>query len=363
MTHAHWMEFLSSLGAHWDKQRVTHFGDSPDNALKEKSAALVALGNSDKDGGTHIVCDLSHYALLSACGADAQSFLQNQFCNDVRNVSPQQSQLNAYCTPKGRILAFFRLFQRDDCYYLRLPQEILEPTLKRLRMYVMMSKVTLEDASDNLLRIGFAGPQAAQLLSQHVDAVPTTSDAVTQTNGLSIICIQPNIRFEIVGEFAAISTLWKNLSDNATPVGDGSWELQDIHAAIPEIYSETQEAFVPQMVNLQGINALSFKKGCYPGQEIVARMHYLGKLKRRMYLAHIADDATVTPGDNLYAEGSASGQGVGKVVRAQTNPNGGTDLLAVIEISSAEQLNLRLNNVDGPLLKLLELPYILEEQQ
>jgi len=363
MTHTHWTEFLSSRGAHWDAQRVTHFGDSPDNVLREKRAALAALSNNDGNSDTHILCDLSHYGLLSACGADTENFLQNQFCNDVRNVSPLQSQLNAYCTPKGRILAFFRLFQRDDCYYLRLPQEILEPTLNRLRMYVMMSKVTLEDVSDSLLRIGFAGPQAAQRLSKHVDEVPTTSDTVTQTNGLSIICIQPGTRFEIVGDIAAISALWTNLSGLATPVGDGSWELQDIHAAIPEIVSETQEAFVPQMVNLQGINALSFKKGCYPGQEIVARMHYLGKLKRRMFLAHTADEASVAPGDSLYAEDSASGQGVGKVVRAQSNPDGGVDLLAVIEISSAEQLKLRLINVDGPLLKLLELPYILEEKQ
>lgn len=359
MAHADWTAFLISQGAHWDSGRVTHFGDNPDNTLLEKRAALAAQANGD----THILCDLSHYALIKACGEEAQSFLQNQFCNDVRHVSASQSQLNAYCTPKGRILAFFRLFQRDDCYYLRLPREILEPVLKRLRMYVMMSKVTLEDASDTLLRIGFAGPQAGQLLGNHVDAVPTTTDAVTQANGLSIICIQPDTRFEIVGEITAIRSLWEKLADQATLAGAGSWELQDIHAAIPEIVTETQEAFVPQMVNLQGINALSFKKGCYPGQEIVARMHYLGKLKRRMFLAHIDDELTIAPGDALFAEGSSSGQGVGKIVRSQTNPEGGTDLLAVIEISSAEQSNLHLTNVDGPLLKLLELPYMLGDEE
>lgn len=356
MTHADWKAFLTAQGAHWDDAHVTYFGDTPDNARAEKRAALG-------EGDTHILCDLSHYALLSAHGADASGFLQNQFCNDVRNVSPLQSQLNAYCTPKGRILAFFRLFQRDDCYYLRLPREILEPTLKRLRMFVMMSKVTLEDASDTLLRIGFAGPQAAQRLASRVATVPAATDAVTQTDGLTIICVQSGTRYEIVGEFQALSALWTQLSTEATPVGEGGWALQDIHAAIPEITSETQEAFVPQMINLQGINALSFKKGCYPGQEIVARMHYLGKLKRRMYLAHTDDEVIIAPGETLFAEGSDSGQGVGKVVRAQTNPDGGTDLLAVIEISSAEQRQLRLKNVDGPLLKLLELPYMLEEKQ
>ena len=161
----------------------------------------------------------------------------------------------------------------------------------------------------------------------------------------------------------AARSIWDTVNVHAAPVGEPVWRLLDIQAGIPNIFAATSELFVPQMVNLQAINALSFKKGCYPGQEIVARMHYLGKLKRRMFLAHIADDVSVAPGDNMYAEGSTSGQGVGKVVRAQSNPDGGTDLLAVIEISSAEQLKLRLNNVDGPLLKLLELPYILEEKQ
>lgn len=380
MTHANWTEFLTAQTAQWQDGRVTHFGDATDNVLDEKRAALAAQA----EGGTHVLCDLSHYSLISASGSDTADFLQNQFCNDVRNISATQSQLNAYCTPKGRILAFFRLFQREDCYYLRLPQEILEPTLKRLRMYVMMSKVTLEDASERLIRIGFAGPQAAQQLGQWVDAVPTTVDSVTQSNGLSIVCVQAGTRFEIIGEAADVISLWENLSKQAKPVGYGSWELLDIHAAIPEIVATTQEAFVPQMINLQGINALSFKKGCYPGQEIVARMHYLGKLKRRMFIAHTDDEATVSPGDALFAEGSSSGQGVGKVVRAQSNPEGGTDLLAVIEINSAEERTLRLQNAainnenenetanttenptekkDGPLLKLQKLPYILEEAQ
>jgi folate-binding protein YgfZ len=351
MNNTDWTAFLNSQGAHWDHGVVTHFGDSTNDAP-----------TSNPNGDTHILCDLSRNGLISVTGADAATFLQNQFCNDVRNVTPSLSQLNAYCTPKGRILAFFRLFQRDDAYYLRLPREILEPTLKRLRMFVLMSKVTLEDASDTLVRIGFSGPKAGQLLGEYVNEVPATTDAVSH-DGLSIICIQPGTRFEIIGDAAAVSTLWTKLSDQATPVSDRHWELQDIQAGIPEVVTETQEAFVPQMLNLQAINALSFKKGCYPGQEIVARMHYLGKLKRRMFLAHIADEVSAAAGDPLFAEDSTSGQGVGKVVRAQPNPDGGTDLLAVIELSSAEQQALRLNNIDGPLLKLLELPYMLDEAQ
>jgi len=359
MTHNNWQQFLTTQGAHRDDTgqytQVHYFGDDPGNATTEKHTALA--------GKQTILCDLSHYGLIQAVGPESESFLQNQFCNDVHSVSTLQSQLNAYCTPKGRVLAFFRLFQRGDDYWLRLPREILESTLSRLRMYVMMTKTTLNDSSDTLARMGYAGPQAGQHLRALFDAVPATTDAVTQTAGLTIICIQPDTRFEIYGDETAMQNLWQQLADKATPVGAGAWELLDIHAALPDVYAATREAFVPQMLNLQAINALSFKKGCYPGQEIVARMHYLGKLKRRMFVAHTDDDTPVQPGDTLYAEGSESGQGVGKVVRTRTSPEGGSDMLAVIEISSAEERALRLHDTNGPLLKLLTLPYTIEEAQ
>ena len=352
MTHNSWQQFLSSQGAHWDGDRVTHFADDP---MAEKRVAVT--------DNSPILCDLSHYGLIQATGPETEAFLQNQFCNDVHKVSALQSQLNAYCTPKGRVLAFFRLFQRNDDYYLRLPREILEPTLKRLRMYIMMTQTELTDSSDTLARFGFAGPDAGNQLGALLDTLPSAVNETTQTDDLSIICVQPDHRFEIYGETTAADKLWQQLSNNASPVGADAWELLDIHAAQPEVYTQTQEAFVPQMLNLQAIEALSFKKGCYPGQEIVARMHYLGKLKRRMFLAHTDENVPVQPGDALYAKGSESAQGVGKVVRAQTSPTGGTDLLAVIEISSAEERTLSLHDTNGPLLKLLALPYEIELAQ
>jgi hypothetical protein len=230
-------------------------------------------------------------------------------------------------------------------------------------MYVLMTKTELTDSSDTLVRFGYAGPDASKQLGNLLGAAPNTANETVQINDLTIICVQPNKRFEIYGEATAAQKLWQQLSEAATPVGADAWELLDIHAAQPEVYAHTQEAFVPQMLNLQAIEALSFKKGCYPGQEIVARMHYLGKLKRRMFVAHTDDDAPVQPGDALHAEGSESGQGVGKVVRAQSSPIGGTDLLAVIEISSAEERTLCLHDANGPVLKLLELPYAIVEVQ
>lgn len=344
-----WSQFLISQGAEIAQGRVLHYAE---DARAEKQRAL----------NENILCDLSHYGLIRITGDDAEGFLQNQFCNDVRLVDSGQSQYNGYCNPKGRLLAFFRLLKQGENFYLRLPREVLEANLKRLRMYVLMSKVMLEDVSDERVYFACAGPDAEQVLKQQLDAIPSGADEVTQQDGVSVIrCGGTRPCFEILATTESARELWEKLAAVATPVGYGAWELLEIQTGIPEILPQTVEAFVPQMVNLQAIDALSFKKGCYPGQEIVARMHYLGKLKRRMYLAHVETDSPPAAGDNLYAEGSESGQGVGKVVRAESSPGGGVDLLAVIEISSAEQRVIRLNDVQGPQLQLLNLPYSFDE--
>lgn len=345
-----WKQFLSDRNAVIEGDRVMNFGDEK----AEKQAAL---------NGT-VLCDLSHYGLIRAFGEEAETFLQNQLCNDVRNVTASHSQLNGYCNPKGRLLAFFRLFMANEQYFLRLPREILNDTLNRMRMFVLMTKVTLEEASDDLVRIGFFGPDAGQKLNNILSDVPDENNAVTQAGELTIIKVSSSPeRFEIYGSVDAVKSNWETLASNATPAGAGSWELLEIHDAIPEISTGTKEAFVPQMINMQAIDALSFKKGCYPGQEIVARMQYLGKLKRHMFLAHIKEEVETSPGDPLFAEKSESAQGAGKVVRAQTNPNGGTDLLVVIELASKEKGALRLMDTQGPVLKLQPLPYSVEASE
>lgn len=344
-----WKNLLTQQGAVFEGGRVVHFGD----ALAERKALHA-----------HILCDLSHMGLIKVGGNEAQSFLQNQFCNDVRLVTPEQSQLNGYCNPKGRALAVFRLFQRDGHYYLRLPAEILDATLSRLRMFVLRSKVTLEDASQSLPRMGYAGPEAEQRLAAAVGAAPSAVNAVVHHGGLTLMRIPgPQPRFEIYGDAAALGTLWTRLKSDARPVGSGLWNLLDIHAGIPEVVEATREEFVPQMINLHSIDGLSFKKGCYPGQEIVARTYYLGKLKRRMYRAHIATDTAPQPGDALLAEGSESGQGVGQIVRAEPAPEGGVEVLAVIEIASAEGRTVCLGKEPSAVLALQTLPYVVDTER
>ncbi|MEO5573231.1 MAG: folate-binding protein YgfZ [Gammaproteobacteria bacterium] len=336
-----WKIFLENAGALIEHGSAVHFGKATDELHAIAARTLV--------------CDLSYRGIISATGADAQSFLQGQFTNDVRAADERHSQLNAYCSPKGRALAVFRLWQRADTYYLSLPKEILEATLKRLRMFVLRAQVVLADASDHLIAIGLAGPDAELILSKLAGELPQAVDACVQINfagaDISIVRVPgAQARFEIYGEVDAMKTLWNELADDVTPVGAGVWKLLDIRNGIPTIYSATVDAFVPQMINLHEINGVSFKKGCYPGQEIVARMQYLGTLKRRMYKAHVHSETMPLPGGELYT--ADHDQSVGQIVDAQPAPQGGIELLAVLQIASAEEGKVRLHSRQGPVLHL-----------
>ncbi len=300
--------------------------------------------------------DLTHFGLIRVEGEDAEKFLQGQLTNDMRQVTETHSNLAGWCSPKGRMLANFRCFRRGEAYYLQTPMENLAPMLKRLGMYVLMSKVTLADVSDQLMRLGLTGGCAERLLQDRFASIPSEANAVAQQDDLSLIRMPGTLpRFELVGPVESLTALWQAAESEAVRMSDDFWALQDIRAGVPVIYPATSEAFVPQMTNMQLVDGVSFTKGCYTGQEVVARMQYLGKLKRRMYLAHVVSDTPPKAGDELFSPGSTSGQGSGKVVDARP-ADGGYDLLAVIETASAEADQVCLGE-SGPALQLQELPY------
>jgi folate-binding protein YgfZ len=234
---------------------------------------------------------------------------------------------------------------------------LLENTLKRLRMFVMRAKVTLESVEAELVSIGLSGPDAKTILTNAAGFAPSGDNGCETREDVTIMSLPgPHPRYEIIAPTAVVQTLWENLKSKATPVGPAVWAWLDIMAGIPSVHPETNEEFVPQMANLEAVGGVNFKKGCYPGQEIVARMQYLGKLKQRMYRAHVAGDTTPRPGDSIYAP-DFPGQSAGTVVEAQPSPDGGYDLLAVIQISSAEAGELHLGSETGPKLSLQPLPY------
>ncbi len=331
-----WKAFLIDAGAEFDaEQRVGSFGN-PD---QERALCL---------SGTFL-CDLSHRGLIAAWGEDAAHFLQNMLSNDVRLINENQAQMTALCSPKGRMLAVFRLFQRQGTYYLELPRETLESTLKRLRLFVLRAKVSIEDADDALVRIGLAGPRASELLGERLGALPQAPGDVLNLPDIGIIRLPgPVPRYEIFGELAPMQALWQALDVHAAPVGANAWELLDILAGLPEVYPATVEAFVPQMANLDLVGGVSFKKGCYPGQEVVARMHYLGKPNRRMYAGVIDSDRLPAPGTAVHSD-QMPGQEGGEIVRAAHHPDGHVRVLAVMRLGAIGG-KLSLGTPDGPCL-------------
>jgi tRNA-modifying protein YgfZ len=304
--------------------------------------------------------DLSHYGLIRVSGEDAEAFLQGQLTNDVRLVTEAHSNLAGWCNAKGRMIVNFRCFKRDGDYYLQTPGEHIELVLKRLGMYILRSQVSLGDASDELVRIGLSGNCSESLLAEDFENLPERANEMVQTGTRTLIRLPGTLpRFEVIGPEGEIEALWQKAETRARVAARDFWALQEIRAGVPTVFEETRESFVPQMMNMQLVDGVSFTKGCYIGQEVVARMQYLGTLKRRMYLAHVETDNPPKPGDELYSTGSVSGQGTGKVVDARTSDNG-YDLLAVIEVASAQNGEVLLGE-SGPALQIQTLPYAFPE--
>ena len=303
--------------------------------------------------------DHSDFGIIRASGEDSEFFLQGQLTNDITEVTSEHSQLSGYCTPKGRLLATMRVISHDGDFLLLLPRERLTAVLQRLSMFILMSKVTLTDASDELRTIGLHGDCATALPES--ESPPQADSCVAAKDDVTIVRIAADApRFLLVGSAGAITQRLQHLAETTTPATDQLWRLLDIRAGLPTVFDATAETFVPQMLNMHLVNGVSFSKGCYTGQEVVARMHYLGKLKRRMYHVAIEGECPAS-GAELYSPQSQSGQGSGKIVMGAVTAEGDCEALAVIEVANAEAGQLRLNDEEGAKLEILELPYSFEE--
>lgn len=318
------------------------------SAQKKPLNATSALTDQD-----NVLCDLSHLGLLELDGADVVSFLQGQVTNDVKQLHGDNAHYSGYCTPKGRLLALFLAFAHHDHLHLQMPQTLLAPVAKRLKMYVLRSKVNIQDMSDSILKFGVSGHKVEALLSHWFPALPQQAlQLVTHSNGTVMKLPGAIPRFEIFSDIEHAPKLWTALAEHCKTVNTDYWEWLEIQAGIPEVYTETQEEFVPQMLNLDLLNAINFKKGCYTGQEIVARTHYLGTVKRRTQLAHTTQQAN--PGDDVKNDKQET---VGKVVRCAAAPTGGYDLLLEARLESLEAGALY---VGESILEIKPLPYALQ---
>ncbi len=335
------------------------------NSEWQKFITLDGHGAKDSSDQTPVVdaaavvCPLVSESVVHVTGEDAEKFLQAQFSNDIAALQTPGSQLTTWSSPKGRVITLLRVLKVSDGFLLRLPTDLLETILKRLRMYVLMSKVVLEPRND-LLVAGVSVENALPALNEMTTALPQVIDASVELSGGGWLTRVRSgsdsqaARFEIVASTSQVGKYWSVLSQSC-PIGtEASWRLQNIDAGIPSINAATTEAFVLQMLNLQHINGVSFKKGCFPGQEVVARMQYLGKLKRQMYRLQSSGEATPAAGDDIYVAGRDSS--VGKVVDAVGVDKQQSRLLAVLAIAETTE-PLFLDKAATRPLELIDLPY------
>ena len=330
-----WKDFLLAHGARWANGVVADFGD-PASELAAASA-------------TTIIAPLAHLGLLEVGGSDAAAFLHNQLTSDVQHLSPNAAQHSAWCSAKGRMLASFLIFRASDSYQLHLAADLLPVIPRRLQMFVLRSKVVVADRTDDYVLLGLAGAQSRVALA--ASGLPAPETALTAEVGPTglVICLAPE-RYQVVVEQAAAPALWSQLTAHAQPVGTSVWQWLDIRAGVPLITRRTSEEFVPQMANFERLGGVSFHKGCYPGQEVVARTQYLGKVKRHLYRVRAA--GVIDIGQAIYASDNPD-RPCGTIANAAPAPAGGYEALAVMQESCALTGKLALAAVDGPRLELV----------
>jgi tRNA-modifying protein YgfZ len=339
-----WTEFLARLGATFDDHAVARFSVAGDELVAARDAAVV--------------CDLTPIAVLRVHGPDAAAFLQGQFTNDVAALAPSTAQYSAWCSAKGRMLANFLLIRTDaTTFEMLLPASMIDAVRKRLAMFVLRSKVTIEDSTTERIRIGVGGRNAAAALRAASIDAPAPFECRTVEGGW--IAGVPGERFIASMQPAFAEPIWDRLSRGARPAGFPVWQWLTIRAGIPVVTAATSDRLVPQMANWDALEGVSFRKGCYTGQEIVARTQYLGRLKERTALAHV-DAPPPAPGEKLYSPAFGD-QSCGTVLNAAASPEGGSDLLAALQTAAMLAGGVRIGSPDGTPIALLPLPYPLPD--
>lgn len=342
---SNWLTFLQTQGALIENGVVTSFGEATgDYPDLLQHTSLMSLDNA---------------GILKITGPDASRFLQGQTTCDLQQISVSRSLPGAQCTPKGRMLNSFQLCQADnETLLLRMHRQLVDQTLSGLTKYAVFFKAELENASDQYRPLMLGGPEAATLISETYSiALPDIGSSAVTENGTVISCIGQQ-QYQLLVPAEQAEARWQQLAAKAKPVGCAFSELLAIRAGIGEVRPDTAEMFIPQMLNLQARDGISFKKGCYTGQEVVARMKYLGKLKRRMYRLRIGGTISPAPGTPCYTPDSE--QSVGNVVISAAADADHLELLAVLTETAAASPELRFGENSSVGIKQLPLPYSLE---
>lgn len=340
-----WKIFLLNNGAKQDDDGLFLFDDT--------------YCENVQSNNKNIICDLSHFSTVVIAGEDATDFIQGQFTNDVSKIDGNSSQISGFCNNKGRMIANFRLFQHQQNYFISIRNDLVERSINHLQNYILRAQAAIQDISEQLIHLGISGENADTLLSPFIDNLNTEVDSVSHNDNYIIIRVPGELpRYEIFCSIEHAKTLWESVGKKASIVNSACWNYLNIRNGLPFIDSHTSEAFVPQMANMELINGISFEKGCYTGQEIVARTHFLGKQKRRTYRIKFVTDTQPKVGEQLATETSTENQYTGTLVTLQPTAENEYEALAVIQIKAADEGKIKLKNT-GEEVTLLDLPYSL----
>ncbi|BCQ23294.1 folate-binding protein YgfZ [Caballeronia sp. NK8] len=326
--------------------------------MNSQTTALAASDyESVKTAGAYM--PLTQFGVIDVRGEDAASFLHNQVTNDVQHLDASTARLAGYCSPKGRLLGSFLMWRTADAVRLLIARDVQAAVQKRLSMFVLRSKAKLTDATPEVAAVGFAGDVRAAL-SGIFDALPDGVHVKVEGPHGSLIRVPDAAhrpRFLWVGPKADVEAQLAKLDEKLQRAPETMWDWLDIHAGEPRITHATVEQFVPQMVNFDVLGAVNFRKGCYPGQEIVARSQYRGTIKRRTALAHVGNHIdTAVPGAELF-HSDDPGQPCGLVVNVAPAENGGVDCLVEIKLAALDNGTVHVGSAEGPTLTFVPLPY------
>ena len=274
------------------------------------------------------IAALETLGVILVSGDDASSFLHAQLTGDINYLPINTSLLTAWCSAQGRVLALIRLARFNDGYALVLPKDLIEKSIKRLRLFVLRARVQIEDTGDRWQVLGLWGTEAENILRKHLTQVPSAGNETVETQNALVTRMPGSVaRFLVIA--ATTDSSVKALEINALEASAEDWNRLDIESGLPQIYAATSEKFLPQMLELEKLGGLSYQKGCYPGQEVIARLHYRGELKRRLYRCRCDTEVVWPPGTGLYS--SHEDESIGEVGEQwRIAPNPASDRITVI---------------------------------
>ena len=309
-------------------------------------------------GSQPYLTKLDHQHLLSFSGQENRKFLQGQLTSDVVKLENNQTAYGACCTPKGRMVANFRTITHNDDLILSLPADQIDALHQHMKKYAMFFRtVSIADVSESWVRFGLGGEGATELVASLFGAPPSNSAVIESDAGLAFVTSEHSQRYELWIKPEQAEVVWEQLSAKATTVPTVRWQLVDVEDGIAWVVEANREEWIPQHLNWQAVGGVSFNKGCYTGQEIVARMKYLGKLKSRLYRFTLEGQDIPAIGSAINNEaGSKSGNLVAAIASQESNS---IELLAVVrKDDTASPMTLAETNTP---LQLQSLPYEVED--